>query len=66
MAPSWVRVRILDPAPLEEAPAGTPGLIAVFDLANLGSAVHVLTEDLGIAEGDGFRLLGRAAGAEPS
>ncbi|HET9228918.1 MAG TPA: hypothetical protein VFR31_19730 [Thermoanaerobaculia bacterium] len=64
LAPSWVRVRVLDPATLEEAPAGTPGLIAVFDLANLGSAVHVLTEDLGVAEGAGFRLLGRAAGAE--
>jgi hypothetical protein len=64
VAPPWVRVRILDPATLEEAPAGTPGLIAVFDLANVGSAVHVLTEDLGVAEGEGFRLLGRAAGAE--
>jgi len=64
VSPPWVRVRILDPATLEEAPAGTPGLIAVFDLANVGSAVHVLTEDLGVAEGEGFRLLGRAAGAE--
>ena len=64
VAPPWVRVRILDPATLAEAPAGAPGLIAVFDLANLGSAVHVLTEDLGMAEGEGFRLLGRAAGAE--
>ncbi|HEY7216371.1 MAG TPA: hypothetical protein VIC28_17250, partial [Thermoanaerobaculia bacterium] len=64
VAPHWVRVRLLDPETLEEAPAGTPGLIAVFDLANLGSAVHLLTEDLGIVEGDGFRLLGRAAGAE--
>jgi hypothetical protein len=64
VAPPWVRVRILDPVRLDEAPAGAPGLIAVFDLANLGSAVHVLTEDLGMTEGDGFRLLGRAAGAE--
>lgn len=64
VAPHWVRVRILDPETLGEVPAGTPGLIAVFDLANLGSAVHLLTEDLGVAEGDGFRLLGRAAGAE--
>lgn len=64
VAPPWVRVRVLDPATLEEAPAGTPGLICVFDLANVGSAVHVLTEDLGVAEGEGFRLLGRAAGAE--
>ena len=64
VAPRWVRVRLLDAETLAEVPAGTPGLIAVFDLANLGSAVHLLTEDLGVAEGDGFRLLGRAAGAE--
>lgn len=64
VAPHWLRVRLLDPETLEEVPAGTPGLITVFDLANLGSAVHLLTEDLGVAEGDGFRLLGRAAGAE--
>ncbi len=64
VTPPWMRVRILDPGTLEETPAGTPGLIAVFDLANLGSAVQVLTEDLGVAEGEGFRLLGRAEGAE--
>ncbi len=88
-APHWARVRILDPETLEEARPGAPGLIAIFDLANLGSAAHLLTEDLGAAEmggadaagggarghegnagageggkGGGFRLLGRAAGAE--
>jgi hypothetical protein len=73
-APHWVRVRVLDPETLEEVPPGKPGLLAVFDLANLGSAAHLLTEDLGVAEvgeaggdgeaGGGFRLLGRAAGAE--
>jgi hypothetical protein len=62
--PPWVRVRVLDPVSLEEAPAGAPGLVAVFDLANLGSALHLLTEDLGTAEGGGVKLLGRAAGAE--
>ena len=64
IAPHWTRVRILDPATLEETSAGTPGLLAIFDLANLGSAVHLLTEDLGVADGEGFRLLGRAPGAE--
>jgi hypothetical protein len=64
LTPPWVRVRILDPETLREAPAGTPGLIAVFDLANLDAAVHLLTEDMGVADGEGFRLLGRAAGAE--
>jgi hypothetical protein len=70
--PHWVRVRVLDPATFEPAPPGKPGLLAVFDLANLGSAAHLLTEDLGDAEEGGkgsegkggFRLLGRAAGAE--
>jgi hypothetical protein len=70
VAPHWVRVRILDPGTLEEAPPGKTGLIGIFDLANLGSAAYVLTEDLGVAVpgdpagGGGFRLLGRAAGAE--
>ena len=63
-APHWARVRILDPETLVEAPRGTKGLICIFDLANLSSAVHLLTEDLGIAEDGGFRLVGRAAGAE--
>jgi hypothetical protein len=64
--PHWGRVRLLDPATLEEAAPGAPGLIAVFDLANLGSAAHLLTEDLGTAAAappGGFRLLGRAEGA---
>jgi hypothetical protein len=64
LSPPWVRVRILDPETLREVPAGTPGLIAIFDLANLDAAVHLLTEDMGVADGEGFRLLGRAAGAE--
>ncbi|HEX4953206.1 MAG TPA: hypothetical protein VF017_07410 [Thermoanaerobaculia bacterium] len=64
VAPPWMRVRVLEPETLEEAPHGTAGLLALFDLANLSSAVHVLTEDLGVAEGGGFRLVGRAGGAE--
>jgi hypothetical protein len=64
VAPHWVRVRVLDPETLAEAPPGRPGLVALFDLANLGSAVHLLTEDLGTIEPGGLRLRGRAAGAE--
>lgn len=64
VAPHWVRVRILDPATLQELPPGSQGLIAIFDLANLGSAVHLITEDLGVADQEGFRLIGRAPGAE--
>ncbi len=64
VAPPWVRVRVLDPETLEEAPPGRPGLVTIFDLANLSSAVHVMTEDLGSIDGGGLRLLGRAAGTE--
>jgi Acyl-protein synthetase, LuxE len=60
----WVRFRILEPATLQPAEPGRPGLLAVFDLANVGSALHVLTEDLAIADNGRFRLVGRAAGAE--
>jgi hypothetical protein len=64
VGPPWMRVRVLDPSTLEEAPEGDVGLLAVLDLANVGSALHLLTEDLARVEREGFRLLGRAAGAE--
>lgn len=64
VAPHWVRVRVLDPGTLQEARPEEAGLVAVFDLANLSSTVHLLTEDLGNLEPGGLRLLGRAAGAE--
>lgn len=62
--PHWARVRILDPETLQEARPGSTGLICILDLANLSSAIHLLTEDLGMAEKGGFRMRGRAAGAE--
>lgn len=62
--PPWMPFRVLDPDTLEEVEDGQTGLLAFFDLANLGSLCHVLTEDLGVREGDAFRLLGRASGAE--
>ena len=64
VAPDWVRIRVLDAETLAPAPAGEPGLVAIFDLANLGSATHVLTEDVGSLSAAGLRLVGRAAGAE--
>jgi hypothetical protein len=64
VAPPWMRVRALDPATLAERPAGEVGLLAIFDLANAGSALHLLTEDLGSIEEGGFRLAGRAPDAD--
>lgn len=64
LPPHWVRCRVLEPTTLVEQPPGEEGLIAIFDLANLSSAVHLLTEDLGVAQDGGLQLVGRAAGAE--
>ena len=66
VAPHWVRTRILDPQSLEPVQPGVTGMVAIFDLANVGSAVHVLTEDLGVVDAGspGLRLRGRAEGAE--
>ncbi len=63
--PPWLKVRALDPATLSPLPEGEVGLLAFFDLANIGSVCHILTEDLGSISGDGLRLRGRVAGAEP-
>ncbi len=62
--PHWVRVRVLDPATLNEMVEGDPGLISVLDLANLSSSLHILTQDLGVAVDGGVRLEGRAGEAE--
>lgn len=62
--PPWMRLRILDPESLDELPDGTQGLVTLFDLANAGSAAHVLTQDLGVAHDGALELTGRAAGAE--
>ena len=65
IAPPWLRVRPLDPTTLERVPDGEEGILAFFDLANLGSLCHVLTEDIGSVEDGRLRLRGRAAGSEP-
>jgi len=65
VAPPWLKVRALDPVTLAPLAAGGTGLLAFFDLANVGSVCHVLTEDLGAVSADGVRLQGRSPGAEP-
>jgi hypothetical protein len=63
--PPWVRTRVVDPETLKPTPIGGIGMLQHLDLANCGSVLAVLTEDLGQAVEDGFVLLGRRAGAEP-
>ena len=62
--PAWVRTQVVDPDTLRPLPAGGVGLLRHFDLANLNSVCALQTDDLGIAVADGFRVLGRALGAE--
>ena len=62
--PPWVRTRVLDSNTLSALPMGEPGLLCHYDLANAGSVMAVLTEDMGVAVDDGFRVFGRVQGAE--
>lgn len=63
--PPWVRTLALHPMTLQPVPTGEVGILSHLDLANLGSVVRILTEDLGILVPGGFVLVGRNAGAEP-
>jgi hypothetical protein len=65
VGPPWVRTQVLDPVTLEPVPGGTAGLLCHLDLANLDSAVAVLTEDEGVELERGIRMLGRLHGTEP-
>ena len=58
-------MRAVDPESLAPRPPGERGILAFFDLANLGSVSAILTEDVGQVDETGVRLHGRAAGAEP-
>lgn len=64
VGPPWVRTAIVDPDTRGFAPPGTPGLVCHFDLANAGSAMAVLSEDIGVLDEHGLRLIGRAPRAE--
>jgi hypothetical protein len=63
--PAWARVELISPETGREVGEGEPGLIRIFDLANVFSVAAIQTEDLGVRRGDGFELVGRAQLAEP-
>jgi hypothetical protein len=62
--PHWLRTRILDPGSLHDVAPGAAGLLCHLDLANAGTVLAVLTEDIGRTTADGFEVVGRVAGAE--
>ncbi|MCC6899291.1 MAG: acyl-protein synthetase [Polyangiaceae bacterium] len=61
--PRWLRVTPVDPVSLVEVPDGEVGLARFVDLANVDSAVAVLTQDQVRRRGSGIELLGRRPGA---
>ena len=65
IAPPWTRVRAVDPETGVIRPDGTKGLLRIWDLANLGSTIAIQTEDVGVTDGDRFRVFGRVPGATP-
>lgn len=64
VVPPWVRTRVVDAETLASLPAGRVGVLRHYDLANLDSVMAIQTDDLGVANGDGFEIIGRASGAE--
>jgi hypothetical protein len=64
-APPWMRFEIINPEDgLTPLPDGTPGALALFDMANIHTVSHILTQDRAVAAGHRFRVLGRLDAAE--
>ncbi|MGA2543212.1 MAG: hypothetical protein ABSG78_16805 [Verrucomicrobiota bacterium] len=61
--PPWARAQLISPETGREAGEGETGMVRVYDLANVRSALAVQTEDLAVRRGGGFELTGRAARA---
>ena len=60
IAPPWMRPGAIDPVTMRRLPDGSVGMLGFIDLANVCSVAAVLTEDLGVVEGNRVRVLGRA------
>ncbi len=64
--PAFAAVLVRDPVGGAVVPPGTPGLIQVLSLLPHSYPGHsLLTGDVGVVEGKGFRVLGRVPRAEP-
>jgi hypothetical protein len=63
VAPPWLKVDAVDPVTLANLPDGQIGLACFTDLANVDSAVRILTEDRIVRDGARIQLLGRSASA---
>jgi hypothetical protein len=65
LPPAWMRPVAIDPMTLRHLPDGRIGLMAFFDLANVGSISAIMTEDFGYTANGTVGILGRAAAGDP-
>lgn len=61
----WMQTRVVDPVSLRPVATARQGLLLHLDLANLHTAVAILTGDLARRVGDGFGEVRRLPGALP-
>ncbi len=61
----WMRALVINPTSGEEARIGETGVLRIFDLANLSSAIAIQTVDLAVRRAEGFELIGRDPAALP-
>jgi hypothetical protein len=59
----WMRTRVKDPMTMADVADGDRGLLVHYDLANVHTAVAILTSDLARRVGDGFADVARLPGA---
>jgi hypothetical protein len=65
LPPPWLGVDPVNPETLEPVNPGDAGVARFVDLANVDSAVCIVTEDVVRRRGNGIELLGRSQGAPP-
>jgi hypothetical protein len=63
LEPPWLRVTPVDPVSLEPVAEGEIGLARFVDLANVDSALSIVTRDRVCRRGPGIELVGREPGA---
>lgn len=61
----WLKARILKPGTKSEVEDGERGILSIYDLANLGSSIGIMTGDIAIRRGSEFELIGRNENLEP-
>jgi hypothetical protein len=64
-APPWLKALVIDAETGREVNVGELGILRIFDLANLNSALAIETQDLAIRREGGFELIGRDPAALP-